>query len=306
MPTIDLKAYTARAMELESAVYTQKKLMGEHQDIIKNQRPPAPARPPLQAPTEPIKPPDVLEGGTGACGVIGGLFLIACIGFIAVSRVLGSLIFIAVVFGFGRVVSNFNKDQKKRRNAVEQYKRDMEEYNHKMAQYRRKYQLADEDYANVMQSYTIRVGEYDEKSAQIIQKHADVLASLEKALEEFYEQNIIFPKYRNIVAITAINEYLMSGRCFELEGPDGAYNLYEMELRQNVIIGQLSSIVSDLEQIRNNQFLLYQELQKANATVESVLYEVRGVRENTRLTAYFARVTALIEAFPKIYIRHSF
>ena len=98
----------------------------------------------------------------------------------------------------------------------------------------------------------------------------------------------------------------MSGRCFELEGPDGAYNLYEMELRQNVIIGQLSSIVSDLEQIRNNQFLLYQELQKANATVESVLYEVRGVRENTRLTAYFARVTALIEASSKIYIRHSF
>ena len=109
-----------------------------------------------------------------------------------------------------------------------------------------------------------------------------------------------------MVAIATINEYLMSGRCFELEGPNGAYNLYEMELRQNIIIGQLSTIINSLEQIRNNQFSLYQELVKANATVNDVLQEVRGVRENTRLTAYFAGVTALIEASPKVYIGRTF
>ena len=79
-----------------------------------------------------------------------------------------------------------------------------------------------------------------------------------------------------------------------------------MELRQNIIVGQLSSIISGLEQIKNNQFSLYQELVKANATVNDILREVEGVRENTRMTADFAGVTALIEASPKVYIGHMF
>ena len=39
MAEVDLKAYTARAMELEVAIYTQKKLMAEHKKIIRNDRP---------------------------------------------------------------------------------------------------------------------------------------------------------------------------------------------------------------------------------------------------------------------------
>ena len=125
--------------------------------------------------------------------------------------------------------------------------------------------------------------------------------SLEKALDQLYAENVIFPKYRNFVAISAINEYLQSGRCDKLEGPDGAYNLYEMELRQNIIIAQLSSIIDNLEQIKNNQFSLYQELQAANQTIEAILYETYKLNETAKLTAYFAGVTALAEVSPKYY-----
>lgn len=34
MPEVDLKAYTARAAELEAAIYTQKKLMTEHKERL--------------------------------------------------------------------------------------------------------------------------------------------------------------------------------------------------------------------------------------------------------------------------------
>ena len=132
-------------------------------------------------------------------------------------------------------------------------------------------------------------------------KHKLVLSTLENALEQLYDENIIFPKYRNLVAITAINEYLMSGRCDKLEGSDGAYNLYEMELRQNIIIAQLSSIIDNLEQIRNNQFSLYQELQQSNYIINEILSETRRMKETAKLTAYFAGVTALAETSPKYY-----
>ena len=192
------------------------------------------------------------------------------------------------------------------REAQRKYERDMVEYNQQMEDYYKRYNLASDNYSMMLQNWNNRVDEYDLKSEKIIQKHDDTLGALESTLQTHYEQNVIFPKYRNMVAITTINEYLMSGRCFELEGPNGAYNLYEMELRQNIIIGQLSTIISSLEQVRNNQFSLYQELVKANATVNDVLQEVHGVKENTRLAAYFAGVTALIEASPKVYIGRSF
>ena len=129
-----------------------------------------------------------------------------------------------------------------------------------------------------------------------------MLVALEEALQAVYDENVIFPKYRNFVAITTINEYLMSGRCSELEGPNGAYNLYEMELRQNIVIAQLSSIVDNLEQIRNNQFSLYEELRESNRTINALLDEAREMKQSAKLTTYFAGVTALAAMSPTYYI----
>ena len=132
-------------------------------------------------------------------------------------------------------------------------------------------------------------------------KHKKALSQLETALANTYNENIIFPKYRNLVAISAINEYLLSERCTQLEGADGAYNLYEMELRQNIVIDKLSAIVSDLEQIKQNQYSLYKELRKSNATIDDILTETKETSRNTKLTAYFSAITALAETSPKVY-----
>ena len=134
-----------------------------------------------------------------------------------------------------------------------------------------------------------------------MRQHEAALSCLKESVEKMYEANIIFPKYRNLVAITAINEYLLSGRCDKLEGPDGAYNLYEMELRQNIIVSQLSNIIENLEQIKNNQFSLYQEIQKTNCIIGEILTEARQTNQSSKLTAYFAEVIALAETSPKYY-----
>lgn len=308
MSTIDLKTYTTRAVELESAIYTQKKLMVEHQNLIRNQRPASPKMPDLHPPIKPTQPTAV--GSSGGFNVLMLIIaipiLIGCIAFISALPVLGLFMLAACGYGFYNILSSHSRDNNSAKEAQRKYERDMVEYNRQMDDYHRCYQVAHNNYSNLLQNWNVRVDEYDRKSSTITKQHDDVLASLEAALQKHYEQNVVFPKYRNMVAITTINEYLMSGRCYELEGPNGAYNLYEMELRQNIVIGQLSSIISSLEQIRSNQFSLYQELVKANTTVKDILHEVKGVRENTRLTAYFAGVTALIEASPKIYVGHSF
>ena len=71
---------------------------------------------------------------------------------------------------------------------------------------------------------------------------------------------VIHPKYLNFVAIASLSEYLDTGRCNTLEGADGAYNIYENEIRSNRVIEQLDQVITSLERIRQNQYKAYDML----------------------------------------------
>lgn len=91
-----------------------------------------------------------------------------------------------------------------------------------------------------------------------------------KRLEELYNNNVVFPKYRNFIAVNQISEYIDSGRCTELEGTNGAYNLFENELRQNIIIDKLDTVINQLDQIRQNQYYIYQALRATQNAIENM------------------------------------
>lgn len=300
MAEIDLKAYTARAVELETAIYTQKILMKEHEQIIQTQQPVAPVMTKPEEPVEPQLPKlssEKLDIGFSIFLTIGGLLLMLLGAWGTIIGIIVFLIGIGSIFGSYTIRrSNIAWNTKK----SAEYKEQLELYQRRKEAYPDDLAIFEQSHAAANAQFQAKMLAYTADSTKAKQQHADALSSLENALNALYDQNIVYPKYRNMIAMTTINEYLMSGRCSELEGASGAYNLYEMELRQNIIINQLSNIVSNLEQIRNNQFALYQELARAHATVDNILHEIKQVNENTKLTAYFAGVTALIEASPKV------
>lgn len=117
-----------------------------------------------------------------------------------------------------------------------------------------------------------------------------------KALNQLYDENVIFPKYRNLPAIATMYEYFASGRCYELSGPDGAYNLYEAELRQNLIVNKLDSILSELENLKQNQYVLYEEVKKTASILPQVSSDVTrmlsGIASSTVITAQCAEASA--------------
>lgn len=325
MADIDLKAYTTRAKELESAIYTQKRLMSEQETIIKEQHPKAPQK---QQITPPKKPKtinncnnkvELIVQGEGVVWFISilfaivGVFGIICQFYIWISSagffdssslfpgVIGLISGVFGVFMIVHLVKEYNERVEDNKNLQHYINEAQEKYPLLLEKYHQEVVASDEHYKKAMNSYNINVSNHNQRYNETMSKHNLALSALENSLEQLYAENVIFPKYRNLVAITAINEYLLSGRCYKLEGPDGAYNLYEMELRQNIIISQLSSIIDNLEQIRNNQFSLYQELQKSNYTINEILAETRRMNETTKLTAYFASITALVETSPKYY-----
>ena len=108
------------------------------------------------------------------------------------------------------------------------------------------------------------------------------------ARNELYAYDIIFGKYRNAVALSSFYEYLMSGRCASLEGAEGAYNIYESEIRANRVIAQLDTVISSLEDIKQNQYMMYEELCSINSSLDSLNYtmdaalkSIRGIEANT-------------------------
>ena len=108
-------------------------------------------------------------------------------------------------------------------------------------------------------------------------------AKTRQELDELYAQNLIHPKYRNFVAVSQICEYFETGRCDTLTGPNGAYNLFEAELRANVIIIKLDKILEKLDEIKSMQYMIYDAIMTTNGLLGGISNEInQGDRRRYR------------------------
>ena len=113
--------------------------------------------------------------------------------------------------------------------------------------------------------------EKSDRKIKIIEEEVYILNNkikeVEGVLEKYYNKNIIYPKYRYFVAIASFYEYLSSRRCNMLEGHEGAYNIFENEMRQNIIISKLDDVIRQLDNIQKNQYMLYAAIKEQNSKI---------------------------------------
>lgn len=159
----------------------------------------------------------------------------------------------------------------------------------------------------------------------------DTMRGSQMALERLYDVGIVQLRYRNLVAVSTFCDYLESGRCDALEGPFGAYNLYENELRAGLIIGnwgRIKEVVwavdtgryltiymgdrdemrSDRRRIRENQALLSRSLEQSRQVTEKMTNSIlelskdtNSIRESAAMTSCQTEATARVaKAMKKI------
>lgn len=148
--------------------------------------------------------------------------------------------------------------------------------------------------------YAINLRCWEESNRKAHAYFSKPLSETKAILDELYSADIIYSKYRNLPALTSIYEYLITGRCEELTGPHGAYNLYEDELRKDTIISQMNLVIQNLEQIKSNQYMLYEQVKKIQAASRAAVAELRAIHgyaaniaDYASLTAYYAGITAV-------------
>jgi hypothetical protein len=144
------------------------------------------------------------------------------------------------------------------------------------------------EYAQINNLYLSEIEDIQDKIKEIGEARAKLLS-----------MNVVYPKYLDFVALTTISEYFDTGRCKQLDGPDGAYNLYESEIRANRIITQLDSVIESLEEVKNNQYKTYSVIVSMEKNVarmadmlDDAVSSLKSINDNTKVAAYYAEKTA--------------
>lgn len=275
---VDLAEYLKRCMLLEKNIYIEEQLINKIKKKVANLGHPNH----YDKPRQPNHAEFSFESGDGSLfgfgATVGGI-----IGLFAGGWLAGALIGGCALLGFFLIMRAISVSDHNTQ-ADANYRQQMRNYDMAIV----------EDKKRVQQ-------ELDEKARllEIIRMTEDKKHEIQQALETFYGVDILFPKYRNLIAVCSLYEYFISGRYSELTGPDGAYNRYETEIRLDRIITKLDVIINKLDAIKANQYMLYDALQEGNQLTKRLLEEsVRQSKlaektvENTALAAHYSEITA--------------
>lgn len=309
-----LKEYLKNVFDLEGALYQHQQLVDGYTTRRKNNTPIEPVKHLPSPPSKPIPRLATAPQNSKMTPKMAGLAtLFAITGFFGFFFIFWPLNMAAegyddygsmMVWGF--ILSPIAiycfylmmKEKKAQQNKIEaKNQADYQRYERAMDAHRIAVANAEKEHSNKMQVYTQQRAEYNRETNAQLQKFDEVKATLQTSLTKLYSQNIVYAKYRNLVAIATIYEYFDSGRCTELEGPNGAYNMYEGELRSNIIICSLSQIISDLGQIKNGQYALYEQIRRSN---ENVTHLLNNIYNAQMLTAYYAEAAAIAASADRI------
>lgn len=281
--------YIKTAIDVETDIETQNQISAEYQTWIA-------AKEPILIKKEPQKPAYLDESGNdkGVAGFgIGMGILMGIGGFLSMVAMPESLILII----FGLIVVALSiwmiKVGADRIRYIKEHNN-----NEAIAFWKRTEKIKSENAENEKRYYQNHTEwqklreEIDKKLETPHQQSLDIR-------EKLYARNVMYPKYQNLPALTSIYEYFITGRCEEFTGPHGAYNMYEDEMRKDTVISQLSTVIANLEQIKQNQYMLYQQvktIQKTASVIGNELAQIRGytaaLTELSAMNAYYNAVSA--------------
>ena len=271
-----LLEYLKRAIALESSIITQKQVIDDYDESSRRRRPILELKKEMNTPPC----PNMSSGGMilGLMGI--GVF----------HNDWGMAIFL-MVLGAALCVP-FIADKAEKKATKEVYWKELERVKDANKRTKEENRAAEERYQN-----TIREWRDSDNAAH--EYFAKSLSETQAVLDKLYSLDVIYPKYRTLPALTSIYEYLVTGRCEELSGAHGAYNLYEDEIRKDTVISQLNTVIENLEQIKQNQYMLYEQvkgIQQNTRAIAAELYQIKGyaacLTDLAALTAFYSGVAA--------------
>ena len=297
----DLLTYLKQAIDLETAVLTQKHIISEYDSSAEKRKPVLNLIDIGDEPNESDYTKDDPFGSMSA-GICIIIFGIACAIFsffapLGFSGGAGMLMMLLVLVCGGMLIGcGYSVFLKKGLDISRKRK----SYTDACVAYNNAKEQATRDNTAISQQYATDKQTWEKSNIEAHTYLSKPLKETETILHTLYAKDVIYPKYRTLPALTSIYEYLITGRCEELTGPHGAYNLYEDEVRKDTVISQLNTVIENLEQIRQNQYMLYEQvkgIQRATQAIAIELNQIKGytalLTEISTLNLYYNGINAM-------------
>ena len=222
--------------------------------------------------------------------------------------------------------------------AIEEHEEQKRQYQESMAEFDKRCEKAIDERMRELEQAISEIDSSSSDLDSVISIYAieeqvaeEALRNALSHLEFIYSCDAILPKYRTLPAVATMCEYLETGRCTDLAGPNGAYNLYESEIRANCIIAQLDMIQESLNDIKNNQYRLYEAVVDVHKSVdklnrnlssklqglldsssgikkelESMSEDVSSIKKSSAAGAYFAERSVELASQEKVFFGFAF
>lgn len=176
---------------------------------------------------------------------------------------------------------------------------------------------------------------FDENECVLIDNEAEMIretkSEVEATLNELYNLRIngvlcLHPNYQGLIPISIIYGYFDTGRCNQLQGHEGAYNLYEDEKMKGMIINKLEIVSKQLGELNNTMVYVGKAIEECNeqlyelesksermissvncmnnnvtTQLNGVYNQMSAIQENTANSAYYAEVGAKMTTFNTVY-----
>jgi len=292
MTTKQLTTYVTALFAFESELFILDRIAENLKPYVEENRPKPPKQPNVPMPH---KPRDIEEDlrfvseshcALFVCSII--MFVLSFILIAASASAAGICLLFASIIMFTLHSSRHCK-RKIEAEAL------LEKYNARITEYYKKCKEATDKYQADLSSYEAQAKKYDEKWTYLFDKHNEVVEKLEHTRDIFYEKGIIFPKYRNLVAVSAFYEYLITGRCETLDGTNGAYNLYERSTSLHIIAKKSNNISEFLSQLQYENYTLFEKFMTSSIYIDSLIANLVIHDDTESLLAHYSDRIRLAE-----------
>lgn len=145
------------------------------------------------------------------------------------------------------------------------------DYKKRVKEKKSTYQSDKRNYQQWIVNDKIRVQKEKKALVYLKYEYETVLQSynkLKSTRSKLYARNILFEKYRCFTAVSTLYEYFSAGRFTNLED---AYNQLELEARLDRISLQLNVVISQLEQIKETQYVIYSAITESNNRLDTLI-----------------------------------
>ncbi len=163
------------------------------------------------------------------------------------------------------------------------------------------FQKRSEEHNEAVAADNARV-EQELKLLPLLKAQRELLAAQSKKtasiLERLYALDIISADYRNLAAVCTLRDYLSAGKCTQLDGTEGAYELFTNDVNKKGFADSLSDAVERLDAIELKQPLLHSAIADGNAVITRIqkksdeLSNSDGKAENSKLIAQLSAWSA--------------